>query len=335
MLFYFDRVEFIGGKVDRKVPVISCWNSSTIGQRITDELNAGRVGLGRILPSLSDIRKKKNKRKEASNVFEADLSLSSKEDFTKKVCSITNQIAKNFVELGEVIAKGDKDFPGIDNIKKIQRVATEAFTKACEKTCPPRQENDLPPFSLGIDLTPHVDVPPNINVVVKNQRAERDRHQRKPKDLPSYHRSPYYDRYIDVLKKMTKVEKMLCNYVLDTGDSNEVFYHNGDFHVERHHVSSLLEGVVTKNVIDIWALILNQKDLGRGFILPKRFLCSATTCANRSSSLSRAAVVAPFTRPTATAASTGQSRSSNSSSTADSEAAKAARLGATGSAELS
>ncbi|XP_021775680.1 uncharacterized protein LOC110739536 [Chenopodium quinoa] len=78
---------------------------------------------------------------------------------------------------------------------------------------------------------------------------------------------------------MTKVEKMLCNYVLDTGDSNEVFYHNGDFHVERHHVSSLLEGVVTKNIVDIWALILNQKDLGCGFASPKRFFCSATACA--------------------------------------------------------
>lgn len=80
--------------MDRKVLVISCWNSSTIGKRITDELNAGRFGVGRILPSLSDIRKKKNKRKEASDVSEADSSLSSKEDFVKKVCSITNQISK-------------------------------------------------------------------------------------------------------------------------------------------------------------------------------------------------------------------------------------------------
>ncbi|KNA03295.1 hypothetical protein SOVF_210580, partial [Spinacia oleracea] len=126
-------------------------------------------------------------------------------EFAKKIVSITNQIAHNFVELGEVIVKADKDFPGTENIKKIQRDATEASTKIseiqadvsdfdaflrqpgvldeidrveksysksleqknCEETCPLElPEFDVPTFSLGLNFAPpDADVQTNNEVV--------------------------------------------------------------------------------------------------------------------------------------------------------------------------
>ncbi|XP_021859555.2 uncharacterized protein [Spinacia oleracea] len=383
----------MSGQVDRKIPVISYLNASAIGQRITEELKAGSFGLGRIVPSLNDLKssdtKKKNLKRKVAHLLnlpsaeELDTSHPSKKEFAKKIVSMTNQIAHNFVELGEVIVKADKDFPGTENIKKIQGDATEAFTKIskiqadvsdfdaflrqpgvldeidhveksyskslehknCEETCPlelpefdvpsfnlglnfappdadvqtnnevvqtkggntsanksPEQKNceetcplelpEFPSFSLGLNFTPpDADVQRN-NKVVQNKgghnfvdptdntttefEVRRDSPRRENKNLSLYQRSPYSDRYVDVLKRMSKIEKQLCNYVLMARDSNGIFYSNGNFKIERHNLSSLLEDGVSMSVIDIWALILNQKDLGRGLGSPKRFFCSAT-----------------------------------------------------------
>ncbi|XP_057249347.1 uncharacterized protein LOC130590809 [Beta vulgaris subsp. vulgaris] len=51
-LFYLDRVEFIGSQIERKAPILCCWNAKAIEERCKAELKAGNFGFGRILPPI-------------------------------------------------------------------------------------------------------------------------------------------------------------------------------------------------------------------------------------------------------------------------------------------
>ncbi|XP_057249325.1 uncharacterized protein LOC109134322 [Beta vulgaris subsp. vulgaris] len=376
-LFYLDRVEFIGSQIERKAPILCCWNAKAIEERCKAEIKAGNFGFGRILPP---IRIKSDADTIINDIVpvhsttndQGESSRKSTEDLIDTLSCVTKNLATNFIQFGQVLSMVQKQYPGSECIKKIQSTAVDMFTKFSEKQQPqpevepfvsnlneksnsdeydaffdepgvleaidalvnayqetcgthnqqetrkktnipneicatPEQEQqpDVPSFDLGLDLSPFVRAPQSkdINLISSTNAAEIDAAEIDAPEIETErpivvalqgrlsnkkgkNKVVHFDTELEgkLENKRQRPLRKPKNLPLQI---SEVLYHYKGFQGERHLFSSLLEEYVDTGIIDIWSLLLNRKEAGRGLGSPKRFFIPPTACVNLTEELLR------------------------------------------------
>ncbi|KMS94894.1 hypothetical protein BVRB_014330, partial [Beta vulgaris subsp. vulgaris] len=158
-----------------------------------------------------------------------------------------------FLEAIDVLVNAYQETCGAHNLQE-----TRKETNIPNKICPTLPQPGVPKFDFGLELSPFIRAPQSkdINLISspdapeietgrpivvalqgrlsnKNGKSKvvhfdtelegklenkRQRPLRKPKNMPLQYRSPYYDRYVDVFKKLTIIEKQICKNVMTFGD---------------------------------------------------------------------------------------------------------------------
>ncbi|XP_021762247.1 uncharacterized protein LOC110727020 [Chenopodium quinoa] len=86
------------------------------------------------------------------------------------------------------------------------------------------------------------------------------RPQREIPNVPLAFRSPYMVKYKDLFKDEDTMNKLVTDYAYSGKDQSELLYYDGVNSINREEMKTL-EGdtLVVNNVIDSWAVLLNQK----------------------------------------------------------------------------
>ncbi|XP_021774212.1 uncharacterized protein LOC110738152 [Chenopodium quinoa] len=103
MLFYFDRVQRLGKKPPRTIPIISVWKRDMVLERIKNELELG-LGKGKILPRI---------------VEEAEIS---PEIFMNDFIDVVIETGRSLSKLSSKLLKAKEIFPENDLVKKVVEV---------------------------------------------------------------------------------------------------------------------------------------------------------------------------------------------------------------------
>ncbi|KAH6793308.1 hypothetical protein C2S52_003785 [Perilla frutescens var. hirtella] len=90
-------------------------------------------------------------------------------------------------------------------------------------------------------------------------------------------KSPFIQRVINIAAKLSNVEKTLWFWIFHYNDANpgEVVFASGAFQIKRLEMMTMTGRVeINNNILDVWSIVLNHKELSRAPESPCRFFAS-------------------------------------------------------------